>query len=77
MCRHRVTGRPVAAMLALLGACGVSVALADPPTAPHATPAAAPAASATSATAANAPPGVGDECVGRQPCRGDGRGCAR
>ena len=50
---HRVTGRPIAALLALISACGVSVAFADPPAPPEATPAAAaPAASATSATAA-------------------------
>ena len=54
MCVHRVTGRPIAAVLALLGACGVSVALADPPTAPDA-PAAAAAPSATSAPTASAP----------------------
>ena len=50
---HRVTGRPIAAVLALISACGVSVAFADPPAPPEATPAAAaPAASATSAPAA-------------------------
>ena len=48
---HRVTGRSIAAVLALLGAGGISVALADPPAAPDAT---APAASATS-TAVAAP----------------------
>jgi hypothetical protein len=53
---HRVTDRTVAAVLTLLGACGVSVALADPPAAPDTTPAAtAPAASATSAPATSAP----------------------
>ncbi len=51
---HRVTGRPIAAVLALISACGVSVAFADPPPAPEATPAAAaPVASATSAPAAS------------------------
>jgi len=50
---HRVTGRPIAAVLALISACGVSVAFADPPAPLEATPAAAaPAASATSAAAA-------------------------
>jgi len=50
---HTVTRRPIAAVLALLGTCGVSVALADPPAAPDAAPAAAtPAASATSTPAA-------------------------
>jgi pyruvate/2-oxoglutarate dehydrogenase complex dihydrolipoamide acyltransferase (E2) component len=51
---HRVTGRPIAAVLALISACGVSVAFADPPAAPEATPAAAaPVAPATSAPAAS------------------------
>jgi hypothetical protein len=49
---HRVTCRSIAAVLALLGAGGTSVALADPPATPDA---AAPAASATS-TAAVTPP---------------------
>jgi len=50
---HRVTGRPIAAMLALISACGMSVAFADPPAPAEATPAAAaPAAAATSAPAA-------------------------
>ena len=50
---HRVTGRPIAAVLALISACGVSVAFADPPAPLEATPAAAaPAASATSAATA-------------------------
>jgi hypothetical protein len=48
---HTVTSRPIAAVLALLGTCGMSVALADPPAAPDAAPAtAAPAASVASAT---------------------------
>ena len=51
---HRVTGRPIAAVLALISACGVSVAFADPPTAEATPAAAAPAASATSAPAAAA-----------------------
>ena len=51
---HRVTDHSIAAVLALLGTCGMSTALADPPTATDATPAAAaPAASATSAPAAS------------------------
>lgn len=51
---HRVTGRSIGAVLALISACGASVALADPPAAPEATPAAAaPVASATSAPAAS------------------------
>jgi hypothetical protein len=51
---HRVTGRPIAAVLALISACGVSVAFADPPATPEATPAAAaPVASPTSAPAAS------------------------
>ena len=51
---HRVTGRPIAAVLALISACGVSVAFADPPHPPEATPAAAaPVAAATSAPAAS------------------------
>jgi len=53
---HRTTGRPVAAVLALLSACGASVAHADPPAAQDAAPpAAAPAISATSAPAASTP----------------------
>jgi hypothetical protein len=51
-----VVYRPVAAVLALLATCGMSVALADPPAAPDAAPpAAAPAASATSTSAASPP----------------------
>ena len=38
---HRVTGRPIAAVLALISAGSVSVAFADPPATPEATPAAA------------------------------------
>ena len=54
---HRVTGRPIAALLALISAGSVSVAFADPPATPEATPAAAaPVASATSAPAASAAP---------------------
>jgi pyruvate/2-oxoglutarate dehydrogenase complex dihydrolipoamide acyltransferase (E2) component len=49
---HRVTGRSMTAVLALLGAGGMSLATADPPSTPDA---AAPAASATS-TAAVTPP---------------------
>jgi len=53
---HRTTGRPVAAVLALLSTCGASVAHADPPAAQDAAPpAAAPAISATSAPAASSP----------------------
>ena len=53
---HRTTGRPVAAVLALLSTCGASVAHADPPAAQDAAPpAAAPATSATSAPAASTP----------------------
>jgi len=53
---HRTTGRPVAAVLALLSTCGASVAHADPPAAQDAAPpAAAPAISATSAPAASTP----------------------
>jgi hypothetical protein len=53
---HRATDWTLAAVLALLGACGVSVARADPPSAPDAAPApATAAASATSAPAASAP----------------------
>jgi hypothetical protein len=44
---HRMTDRSIAAVLALLGTCGMSAALADPPAAPDATPAAAPAAVTT------------------------------
>jgi hypothetical protein len=51
---HRVTDRSIAALLALLGTCGVSVALANPPAAPDAIPAAAaPAASAQPAAEVN------------------------
>lgn len=51
---HTITSRPIAAVLALLGACGMSVALADPPAAPDAAPAAAaPATSATSTAPAS------------------------
>ena len=49
---HRVTGRSIAAILALLGAGSMSVVLADPPATPDA---AASAASATSAAAATPP----------------------
>ena len=52
---HRVTYRTVAVVLTLLGACGASVALADPPAAPDtAAPAAAPAATSTPAASAPA-----------------------
>jgi len=54
---HRTTGRPVAAVLALLSTCGASVAHADPPatSAPAASsPAAATSTAAASATAAAA-----------------------
>jgi hypothetical protein len=51
---HRVTCRSIAAVVALISACGLSVAFADPPAAPEATPAAAaPVAPATSAAAAS------------------------
>jgi hypothetical protein len=53
---HRVTDRSVVAVLTLLGAFGVSVALADPPAAPTTPAATAPAASTTSAPASSAPP---------------------
>ena len=53
---HRVTDHSIAAELALLGTCGMSTALADPPTATDATPAAAaPAAAATAAPEASPP----------------------
>ena len=53
---RRVTDQTLAAVLAMLGACGVSAALADPPTGPDAAPAAAAAAaSATTAPVPSAP----------------------
>jgi hypothetical protein len=51
---RRVTDRSIATALALLGTCGLSVALADPPTT-QATPAAAAPAAAAAAPEASAP----------------------
>ena len=57
---NTVMGRPVAAVLVVVGICGVSVAFADPPTSAEApASAAAPAPSATS-TAATAAPAAAD-----------------
>jgi hypothetical protein len=56
---HRVTGRSIAAILALLGAGSMSVVLADPPVTPDAAASAA-SATSTAAAAAPAPPAAAD-----------------
>src|SRR5215472_5472265 len=51
---RRVKNRSSAALLGLLGVCGISVALADPPASPSTTAPTAPASAATSTPVASA-----------------------